>query len=415
MNSLYSQKHLATQARCVPKRFVIILGLLTFLSLPGFSQLYQFTQYYNTLQLINPAFVGSTGHLYKVSSITRLQWVNIANNFPVLYQTHATSGQFILGHPLGKSESNVSESTERKVFAAVGLSFIRNNQGDGSLKYTSILPAGSMMARIGAATYLSIGVEVNFSQYSLDNYILVNDYLHGNFVDNPVINENSKTISSGFMLVTNRFWVGFSFKDILLQSFTNGNILIDTDSRMYDNIYLNGGVNFPWNEDEYRYITSSFLFKKRSQNVQLEGSLGFVKIYQSGYAWSVSGAYRGLWKNEDDLKNIDAVAFIAGINIPNYSIFHKKNRNSSNKAGDWGDLSINFSTDFLHAQFKDSYYPRTWEISIILNAPSRRGEYSKICGDLHGPLAEQITQNFYSGKDPYINSYKQKHHRKPKK
>jgi len=375
--------------------FVFFIGTVLCLGFTSsaYGQLYQFTQYYNTLQLINPAYVGSTGHLYKASSISRLQWVNIADNFPVLYQTYAVSGQYTFGHPYRKKENN-----KKRVFASAGLSFIRNNQGDGSLKYTSIMPAGAMLVRIGEFSYLSAGVEVNFNQYTLDNYILVSDYLNDNYTGNPAINESSKTLSTGIMWVMKRFWLGFSFKDVLLQSFTNGNILIDTGQQFYDNIYLQGGFNYPWNEDENQYITSSFLYKKRSQNAQLEGSVGFVQSFQSGYAWSLSAAYRGVWNQVEGLGNTDALALVAGFNIPNYYLFHKNSR----VAKDWGNLGINISSDFLHAQFDESF--RTWEVSIILNAPTRKGRYLSTCVDyLHGPLAEQLNQNLYLGKDPYRN------------
>jgi type IX secretion system PorP/SprF family membrane protein len=416
MNILYFQKQAVLlsnkQDACIGKmpwarilfnNFGFFLGLhtlclLTFFSSPGYGQLYQFSQYYNTLQLINPAYVGSSGHVYKASTISRLQWVNIAENYPVLYQTYAASGHFIFGHPYRKSEN-----IKKRVFASAGLSFIRNSQGDGSLKYTSILPAGAVMVRIGSMAYLSAGVEVSFNQYTLDNYVLVNDYLNDNFMDNPAINENSKTISTGLMLIMKQFWLGFSFKDVLLQSFTNGNILIDTGNEFYDNFYLQGGISLPFNQDENQYITSSVLFKKRSQNAQLEGSVGFVQSYQSGYAWTLSAAYRGLWQNVEGLKNADAFALIAGFSIPNYYLFHKNSR----MAKDWGSLGINISSDFLHAQFDDSF--RTWEVSIILNAPSRKGGFLSTCVDyLHGPLAEQITQNFYLGKDPYSNKSSKK-------
>ncbi len=375
---------------------VFLIGLFLCLGFtnPAQGQLYQFTQYYNTLQLINPAYVGSTGHMYKASTISRLQWINIADNFPVLYQTYAASGSFVFGHPYRKKDNN-----KKSVFASAGLSFIRSNQGDGSLKYTSIVPAGAMLVRIGEFSYLSAGVEVNFNQYTLDNYILVNDYLNDNFMDNPAINESSKTLSTGFMLVMKRFWLGFTFKDVLLQSFTNGSILIDTGNQLYDNIYFQGGFNYPWNQDENQYITSSFLYKKRSKNNQLEGSVGFVQSYQSGYAWSLSAAYRGLWNQIEGLKNADALAMIVGFNIPNYYLFHKNSRT----AKDWGNLGINISADFLHSQFDDSF--RTWEVSLILNAPSRKGRFLSTCVDyLHGPLAEQLNQNLYSGKDPYRNT-----------
>jgi hypothetical protein len=334
---------------------------------------------------------------------SRLQWVQIADQVPISYHTSAFSGQFVFAHPLSESKYLSKKRRDSDTFFSVGFSLIDNNQGGGSFRYNSALVSPSMIVRLAENIYLSGGIEVSFSQFRLRDYILVNDYLQGNNTPNPDVTENATNLSTGILFISQFFWTGLSLKDVVPTPFSDGTALIYRSNHFYDNIYWHGGINYPLREEKDLYLTSSFSFKKRSQNQQLEAGLGIARSYQNGYVWSLSAAYRGLDRNIGELSNTDAAILIAGFNIPNHWFSQLLGKSNSEKVRDLGSTGISISSDFLHSQYSEAL--RTWEVSIVLNAPSRKSsqnEYKVECQDfLHGPLAEKITKNFYSGQKPY--------------
>src|SRR5688572_4650770 len=107
--------------------FPFAILLMTQAPVKVHGQFYQFSQYYNTFQLLNPAFVGSSGHRYKVNFNSRLQWMNISENARVVYRTSAVSTQWIFGHPLNENKNLNNSDLRKNSFLSLGLSFISNN------------------------------------------------------------------------------------------------------------------------------------------------------------------------------------------------------------------------------------------------------------------------------------------------
>ncbi|MEO1053725.1 MAG: PorP/SprF family type IX secretion system membrane protein [Bacteroidota bacterium] len=382
--------------------------LLIMMSEVSYGQFYQFSQYYNTFQLLNPAFVGSSGLRYKLYSTNRLQWIGITENSPQVFQTYAFSGQWTFGHPLNESRNIDNRQAAKSTFWSMGLSGVVHNQGNGALKSTSLLTSGSVLQRIGEKAYIGGGIEVNFNRHQLDDFIFVNDYLNGDFSGNSAVTESSSNLSTGLILVLQNYWIGVSLKDMTTLPFSNNDgILVNETNSFYDNVYVHGGASFPLRPEHDIYFTSSFSYKQRRQNKQFDVGAGFVRAYQSGYSYSATVAYRGAGRSSEGLTTRDALIAAVGFNIPNDIIRRVLTPKGSNpdKFKDRGSLGVSISSDIVHTQFNES--ARTWEFSLILNAPSRKGSQSEFrphCEDyLHGPLAEQLTKNLYAGLNPYVN------------
>lgn len=392
---------------------VVITGLLS-MSNNGQAQTYQFNQYYNTFQILNPAFVGTSGLRYKGYSIIRNQWRRVTENTTVPYQTYAFSGAFTFGHPSGKSRNYDLRQSVKNTYWSFGLSGIYHNQANGSLNSTSVLTSLSVLQRIGENLYIGVGVEVNVNEHRLDDFVFVNDYLNGNFGSNSSITESNSNLSTGLILISKRAWIGVSLKDMTELPFSNNDgILVNESNSFYDNIYLHGGLSIPLKPEHDLYFTSSASYKQERQNRQVEFGAGVVFAFQTGYTWSGTISYRGLGR-VNDLRTRDAVMGSLGFNIPNFLIGRiiKPEKNNPEKYTDAGSIGIGLSADIFHTQFdKDdnvgdrALNVKTWEISLIFNAPTRKksqNQARKYCEDyLHGPLAEQLTRNLYGGLAPY--------------
>lgn len=395
----------------VMKRTSILLGgtlvacvLALLIPTRGQAQFYQFSQYYHAGALLNPALIGSSGHRYKVNTLVRWQWMGIAENTNTMYKTSAVSGQWIFGHPLSENRYVNHDDVQKNAFLSLGVSFVQNNQANGTFMSRSVLFSPAVMVRLANQVYMSAGIEYNINRYTLGNYIMVEDYLNGSNVTSPTIIENNSDVSTGLLFIINNSWVGVSLKDMITTPYGNGAQLINENKTFYDNVYVHGGTSFPLRVERDLFFTSSFSFKKRVQYKQVEAGMGIIRSFTSGYSWSATVGYRGVGRNPQGLSNVDAAIFTTGFNIPTGVVHNFLTHKKADKFPDFGVLGIHISSDFIHSQFSQPL--RTWEVGLVWNAPSHKGSGTAVrplCEDMaHGPLGDQITKNLYGG----IHSYR---------
>jgi hypothetical protein len=370
---------------------------LCMMALNANSQPYQFSQFYNTFQLLNPSYTGITGQKYRIGTISRLQWVGVPNQSVIPYQTYALYGHWIFGHPQSQNPNMRSLERNRNSFYSVGFALTQNNQANGLLKINSAITSLSWIGRLGELTYLSGGAEFNYNYVRLSEYVPVSDYLQG--LNNAVPGDQVQypNLSLGLTLVHERVWFGASIKDVL--STPAGTTFYTQNKKYYEQVNLHGGFSKVLRDTEgMLMLTSAFSFKTWQNFRQLEYSLGILQSYSTGYSWSTSLAYRGYPIQEQSLSNSDAMIFIMAFN--SISI-NQKSTSTDNRKSLLGNTSISISSDFYSFQFGSAF--STWEISLIFNAPYTKNKLVYCEDYLHGPMAEQITRNFYSGLPPYSN------------
>lgn len=392
------------------------IAALVLVSVPISAQEAQFSQYYNTFQLLNPAFVGSSGHRFRANLNSRFQTFRLTEKgsdalWTSTYFSNAVSGQIIFGHPLGKNENVSQVQKASSTFFSVGTSLLTNHQ-TSKFRMTKFYVSPAVNMRLSKRTYLNFGMEATLGQFVLEDYVLVSDYLNRQPISQASLSNTSFNLSTGALLIHKSLWLGLAVKDALGGSNyvrrDTESLLVDQGGKSLSNIYVHGGWSFPLNFNRDHYLASSFSFRNRSENRQFEAGFGYYRAYQSGYGWSAALAYRGLEIKRIDLNLINTDAYIAIVgfnNIPFHSIgaLFDKEKRKSDKYEDKGNISITLSTDFLYPNY--STVANTWELSIVVNASSKKstnkgGKYT--CEDfLPGPMASQIDKNFYGGIPPY--------------
>lgn len=363
------------------------------------AQTYQFSQYYNSFQLLNPSYTGITGHRYRIGTISRLQWIGVPSQSSLPYSTMAVFGSWIFAHPQSNNQNLGKHSNTRNSFYSAGFAVIQNNQANGALKSNTVMTSVSWVGRLGQDTYLSGGGEFNFNSIKLSDYVRVSDYLQGNNLPQAGEQVQYPNFSLGLTMVHKRLWLGVSIKDILASPSVKS--FYTQDKGFYDQFNVHGGYSTRLKGTENLLLTSSFSFKTWNNLKQLEAGLGFVRAYQSGYSWSTTIAYRGYPIESQKLSNDDALIAILSFNsIPN------SKKVTEGRVNMLGNTSISISSDFYSFQFGSAF--STWELSLTYNAPYKK-QRIVYCEDyLHGPMAEQITRNLYSGTPPFMKGSKRK-------
>ena len=368
--------------------FVLASTCLFLSSSPASGQSYQFTQYFNSFQFLNPSYTGITGHQYRYGLIHRQQWLGVSDGSLAGFQTTGVYGSFTFGHPMASGVLNPSKSNKGPFFTG-GLAVLNNRQFGSAFTTTSAVTTFSVLVQLAPKAFLSGGGDVSLHNARVSDYVLVTDYINGNNNVTPGDAVTYPNFSVGLTLVLDKFWIGASLKDVI--DTPNGVTFISETKKYYDHLNIHGGYGIPFGD--YNTFKLSASYKHWKDIRQLEGSFGFMRNFSNGGSFSSSLGYRGLPKTSEGLSNMDAITLMVGYN----NIKWRKQVNQAHKVK--GNLSFMVSSDIYSYQFGTAM--RTLEVSAILSSPYSKWDRKNCYDYTHGPMAEQIVQNLYGGQSPY--------------
>ncbi len=291
------------------KRFYI-LTILTLMTLKGWSQDPQFSQFYANPLYLNPALAG--GALAPRATINyRNQWPSLSANFVT---TTFGADVFL---------PNVN--------SGLGMLVTMDSQGLGNLKSTEAALQYSYQIGINDVTSLRLGIQGGVASRTLDYFGLTfgDQYTNGGLTGQPSNDPFAQggpnvfyaDFSSGAMLYSDWYWAGVSVHHINKpnQAFS------DIEARLPMKTSLQAGLRIPFagytflgNEiNKEKTISPAILYKKQGKYDQLDAGL-YVTIEPL-----VLGAwYRGIpfKKYEPSINNHESLIFLAGFRQEKFSI-----------------------------------------------------------------------------------------------
>ncbi|MDD3078525.1 MAG: PorP/SprF family type IX secretion system membrane protein [Paludibacter sp.] len=247
----------------------------------------QLSQYMLNSSAFNPAAVGQSG-MIDVIGQHRLNWLS--------FQGGGTTTVFSLSAPL-----KIETSTH-----GIGVSFLDDNVGwftnqSFHLQYAFKKQLGSGLLSLGA----DLGfVDVSFSGDSLSSYTQnFKDYEYFNFSSDDQIPTSAVSgmafdMGIGAMYTTPDWYAGVSMQHLNMPTvnWTNSMYFL-----VYPVLFLTGGMNFSYPDDDKLEIKPSVLFKSdfSSWAFDLSGRVEYDNKYWGGLSYRL----------------LDAVVLMAGMNI----------------------------------------------------------------------------------------------------
>ncbi|CAG5011755.1 hypothetical protein DYBT9275_05018 [Dyadobacter sp. CECT 9275] len=289
---------------------VLPLLLLTLISLKGWSQDPQFSQFYANPLYLNPALAG--GALAPRATINyRNQWPSLSANFVT---TTFGADVFLPNYNSG-----------------LGVLVTMDSQGLGNLKSTEAALQYSYQVGINEVTSLRLGIQGGFASRTLDYFGLTfgDQYDNGGLTGQPSSDPFAKggpnvmyaDFSAGAMLYSDWYWAGVSAHHLNRpnQAFSN------TEARLPVKASLQAGLRIPFagytflgdEINKEKTISPAILYKKQGKYDQLDAGL-YVTIEPL-----VLGAwYRGIpfKKYEQNINNHESLIFLAGFRQDKFSI-----------------------------------------------------------------------------------------------
>ncbi len=289
---------------------IAISILLTFVTLKGWSQDPQFSQFYANPLYLNPALAG--GALAPRATVNyRNQWPSLSANFVT---TTFGADVFLPNYNSG-----------------LGMLVTMDSQGLGNLKSTEAALQYSYQIGINDVTTLRLGIQGGFASRTLDYYGLTfgDQFTNGGLTGSPSSdpfalggpNVNYADFSSGLMVYSDWYWVGLSAHHINRpnQAFS------DVEARLPMKTSLQAGLRIPFagytflgNEiNKEKSISPAIMYKKQGKYDQLD-----VGMYVTIEPLVLGAWYRGIpFKQYDTgINNNESLIFLAGFRQEKFSI-----------------------------------------------------------------------------------------------
>lgn len=307
----------------------LLFALLLLTGLEAWAQDPIFSQFYAAPLQLNPAFAGSS-YAPRAGAAYRNQWTGFNN----AYRTYAV----------------FYEQSLESLNSGIGFNLEGDNAGDGILRTTRFSAHYSYKLKITDQLAVKIGAEAGFHQTALDWEQLVFPDQIDPF-DGPVIttseqqpdnlNKTLFDVSSGLLLLNNRFWFGFALKH--LNTPDQGYLLVN------DN--LSGGLPL-----RYTLHGGTELHVKKGNKVQSASfiSPNFLFVSQGPFKQLNVGAYAaigpvfgGAWYRHT-FENADAAILLLGFRQDMFKIGISYDLTVSGLAGRSGgtyELSFGFFFD----------------------------------------------------------------------
>lgn len=286
----------------------LFISFLLLISVSSFSQDIQFSQFYQVPLYQNPAFAGSA-HKARATVHQRIQW-------PSLDAKYTTSFMSFDGY-------------KKQYRSGFGGYILHDQQGHSSISSTQIAGQYAYELHLNSRYTLRMGMQLGWTFQSIDYSILT---FPSQFNEDGLINSgptfnndlvNFVDASSGFVLYTPYFWIGFSAHHM---NTPNISFLNDV-SNLPIKLAFTGGYKFLLKHDQHRglavsddrevSITPTFQYKTQGTSDQLDIGTYFL------YHQFVSGLwYRGIptKKYSSDYHNSESVVFLFGIKLKSIGV-----------------------------------------------------------------------------------------------
>ncbi|WP_025764073.1 PorP/SprF family type IX secretion system membrane protein [Dyadobacter tibetensis] len=289
---------------------VLLLILLTLITVKGWSQDPQFSQFYANPLYLNPALAG--GALAPRATINyRNQWPSLSANFVT---TTVGADVFLPNYNSG-----------------LGVLVTMDSQGLGNLKSTEAALQYSYQIGIDEFTSLRMGVQGGVASRTLDYYGLTfgdqfdNGGLTGNPSGDPFAQGGPNVIyadfSAGMMIYSDWYWAGISAHHLNRpnQAFSNVEARLPVKASLQAGLRIPfAGYTFLGNEiDKEKTISPAILYKKQGKYDQLD-----LGMYVTLEPLVLGAWYRGLpfKKYEAGINNHEALILLAGFRQDKFSI-----------------------------------------------------------------------------------------------
>lgn len=336
--------------------------LLTLISLNGWSQDPQFSQFYANPLYLNPALAG--GALAPRATVNyRNQWPSLTANFV----TTSFSGDLFLD----------------RFNSGVGIIATFDSQGIGNLKSTELGGVYSYQIQLNDQTFVRLGLQGSYVTRTFDYFGLTfgdqftdNGYT-GNPTTDPVFSNGMPQISyadfsTGGMVYSDWYWAGLSVHHLNRPDLAFIQSMDGSSSRLPMKTSFHAGLRIPFsgytylgNEiDKEKTISPAIHYKHQGKFDQLD-----VGMYIT-YSPLVLGMwYRGIpvKKYEENINNHESLIFLAGFRRDKFSLGYSYDATISTLGvGSGGAHEISIS--YLFENFPPGK-PKTRKNSKMLSCP----------------------------------------------
>lgn len=236
------------------KKISYLVILIVLMGLQAKSQDYQFSQFYNTPLLLNPALTGLFDGNARTCVYYRNQWAAVLSN---PYETFGI-----------EAEMKVAEETEKRGPLNAGLSLLRDRAGASKFTFTNAMLSLGYQQKLNLKNYLGAGIQFGMGQYNI-NYA---DLFWGNQYD-AATNTFDAGLSSMEPNVQNKF-NHFNVSAGVVHSFRTSNYKRANN----DGFRINTGISI-----FQRIIPKSSFYNNTSSDILLKYCLhtdGFIGLSQ---------------------------------------------------------------------------------------------------------------------------------------
>ncbi len=135
------------------KHFWLLLILCLYIGMGLKAQDYQFSQFYNTPLLLNPANTGLFDGEARAGIYYRNQWAAVLSN---PYETFGI-----------EAEMKVAEATDKRGPLNIGLSLLRDQAGTSKFTFTNAMLSLGYQQKINPQNFLGAGIQAGMGQYNM--------------------------------------------------------------------------------------------------------------------------------------------------------------------------------------------------------------------------------------------------------
>ncbi|MBD78473.1 MAG: hypothetical protein CL840_06105 [Crocinitomicaceae bacterium] len=318
---------------------VILLVYVQVMVLTMYSQDFQFSQFYATPMLMNPAFTGNTVQS-RITGNYRNQWSAVPNS--IGFNTYA------FGYEHNFENFN----------SGIGLQFIHDRAGQGALRTTAVLLSYAYRIRMTRKFSIKPGLQFGLGNRSIDfNELVFNDQLQTGATTSAAqqdFNDKSRyylDLNAGAIGYGKYYWVGFSIHHL-----NKPDIALMGNGIKLDMKYsVHGGYKFPIKKDIKKRLVSAFTLTANYKHQGKRDQLDF-----GGY-FSYSPILFGLWYRGLPVKNIEA-------NLPNNDAIIVLVGYSKN------GFTLGYSYDLTVSKLTAATSGGAHEISVSLEMASRKSQ-----------------------------------------
>ncbi|MCG8411550.1 MAG: type IX secretion system membrane protein PorP/SprF [Bacteroidales bacterium] len=306
------------------KKIYILFILIIINFKIGFAQDSQFSQFYASPLYLSPSFTGSTDG-DRITINYRNQWPALSKTF----QSYLLSYDHFFPH----------------LKSGLGLLMFREQAGMSALSTTNIGFSYAYKFAFRNGWRISPGLSFFYTQRNLDfdelefYDALISQTTTGSAADLTLEKKVDVDASFSVLAYNKRIWAGFTWDRMLKPNRSLTGKVFEEDFKF--TIY--GGTKIPifdrYNWASGQSISPSFIFKTQGGFSQLDLGLYWYQMPLVIGVW-----YRGIPVFKE-LRSSDAVAFLAGFKIDQFSIGYSYDLTISNLVGFTGgthEISINY-------------------------------------------------------------------------